>query len=78
MRESAVLLQVDGLHLSIRTGRTAEPMLHGVELDIRRGQVHGLVGESGAGKTLVAKTVLGILPPAARAIATYVLSADTS
>ena len=67
MRENTSLLQIYDLHLSIKNGRATTPMLHGVDLDIRRGQVHGLVGESGAGKTLVAKTVLGILPPAARA-----------
>ncbi len=33
-----------------------------VSLDIRRGEVHGLIGESGSGKTQTAWSVLGLLP----------------
>jgi oligopeptide/dipeptide ABC transporter ATP-binding protein len=35
----------------------------GVDLDIPRGSVVGLVGESGCGKTTIAKTILGLIPP---------------
>ena len=35
-------------------------------LDVGRGQIVGLVGESGAGKSLLQSTVLGILPTSAR------------
>lgn len=37
-------------------------VVHGVSLDIRRGEVHGLIGESGSGKTQTAFAVLGLLP----------------
>lgn len=70
------LLQISDLRVSlggVGYGKAPTTLLHGVDLDIRPGQVHGLVGESGAGKTLVAKTVLGILPPAARVDAGQVL-----
>jgi peptide/nickel transport system permease protein len=42
-------------------GSTTE-VVHGVSLDIRRGEVHGLIGESGSGKTQTAFAVLGLLP----------------
>jgi len=37
-------------------------ILRSISLDVAQGQVHGLVGESGAGKSMIGKAVLGILP----------------
>jgi len=37
--------------------------VNGVDLEIRRGEVMALVGESGCGKTTLAKMLLGLLPP---------------
>lgn len=37
-------------------------VLDGVDLDIREGEIVGLVGETGCGKSITAKTLLGILP----------------
>ena len=37
-------------------------VVHGVDLDLRRGEIHGLVGESGSGKSQIAFSTLGILP----------------
>jgi peptide/nickel transport system permease protein len=37
-------------------------VVHGVDLDVRRGEIHGLVGESGSGKSQIAFSTLGILP----------------
>ncbi len=42
------------------------PILRGVSLDLAAGTVLGLVGESGAGKTMVGKAVLGLQPERAR------------
>lgn len=39
-------------------------ILRDVSLNVRAGQVHGLVGESGAGKSMIGKAVLGTLPRA--------------
>jgi len=46
--------------LWLRIGRTS--VLRGIDLAIRPGEVLGLVGESGAGKTMVGRAVLGIAP----------------
>ena len=56
--------------LSIRNLRIGYPtspdevraVVHGVDLDVRKGEIHGLVGESGSGKSQLAFSVLGILP----------------
>lgn len=49
-------------NLSVRL-RKGPPLLRSVSLDVAAGEVRGLVGESGAGKSMIGKAVLGILPP---------------
>ncbi|WP_207782415.1 ABC transporter ATP-binding protein [Phytoactinopolyspora limicola] len=60
-----------GLHIrSLRVviGRDAgTTILHGIDLDVPRGQVTGLAGESGSGKTITGMSVMGLLPTTARA-----------
>lgn len=55
--QSDVLLSA---HISVRYG-TKAPVLQGVELDVRCGEVLGLVGQSGSGKSTLAMAVLGLL-----------------
>ena len=49
-------------NLSAISDRDRAPILRDVSLEVARGQTCGLVGESGAGKSTVAKAILGILP----------------
>ena len=48
--------------LSARLKGIGVPILRDVSLTVDAGEVHGLVGESGAGKSMIGKAVLGILP----------------
>ncbi|MGM7678895.1 ABC transporter ATP-binding protein [Microbacterium sp. A94] len=57
---TSTALSIRDLHISI--GR---PLVHGISLDLERGRVQGLAGESGSGKTLTSLAVLGLLPPKA-------------
>ena len=50
--------------LTARLRGSSYPILRGVSLNVAPGEVHGLVGESGAGKSIIGKAVLGILPEA--------------
>lgn len=39
-------------------------ILDGLDLDIRRGEILGVIGASGSGKSVLARTILGLLPKA--------------
>ena len=58
----AELLAVRGLRVDFATDRGPAQVLDGMNLDIETGEVVGLVGESGCGKTTLARAILGILP----------------
>jgi peptide/nickel transport system ATP-binding protein len=62
----SALLEIEGLHLELAAPGGAVPILRGVSLTLAAGTVLGLVGESGAGKTMVGKAVLGLQPERAR------------
>jgi peptide/nickel transport system ATP-binding protein len=49
-------------NLSAISDRDRAPILRDVSLEVARGETCGLVGESGAGKSTIAKAILGILP----------------
>jgi ABC-type glutathione transport system ATPase component len=55
--QSAVLLAA---HISVRYGERP-PVLRDVSVEIRRGEVLGLVGQSGSGKSTLAMAILGLL-----------------
>ena len=58
---TAPRLAVEALSaISLRDGN--RPILRRVSLAVATGEVHGLVGESGAGKSTIAKAILGIIP----------------
>ena len=66
---SANLLSVEDLRVVFptATGQT-RTVLRGINLSVKPGEVLGLVGESGAGKTALARSILGV-PPAPGRIA---------
>jgi len=47
-------------------GRRGSPVhaVDGVSLEIQRGEILGLVGESGCGKTTLGRTILNLIAPA--------------
>jgi peptide/nickel transport system ATP-binding protein len=59
------LLEVRGLHVEFHARNGVARAVDGVDLDVRRGEVLALVGESGCGKTTLARTLLGLERPAA-------------
>ncbi|MEV5429521.1 ABC transporter ATP-binding protein [Streptomyces sp. NPDC052701] len=62
----AALLSAQGLHVTF-PGRRGAPLVRavdGVDLDVRAGEIVALVGESGCGKTTLARALLGLVGPA--------------
>ncbi len=59
------LLSVQGLHVAFpgRGGAPPARAVDGVDLDVRRGEIVALVGESGCGKTTLARSLLGLVRP---------------
>lgn len=56
------LLEVKDLRVRYRRGDEYVCALNGLDLDAARGEKLGLVGETGAGKTTLALSILGLLP----------------
>ncbi|GIU99892.1 MAG: dipeptide/oligopeptide/nickel ABC transporter ATP-binding protein [Actinomycetota bacterium] len=59
----ATVLSVRDLTVTYRTQAGPVPAVRGVDLDIHKGEVLGLAGESGCGKSTIANAVLRLLPP---------------
>jgi peptide/nickel transport system ATP-binding protein len=60
------LLEIEDLTVEFDTRAGPVRALDGVSLTIEPGEILGMVGESGAGKSLTGMAVLGLLPPNAR------------
>jgi len=61
------LLQASGLHVQYPGSQgKAIHALNGACLELRQGEVLGLLGESGSGKSTIAKTLLRLLPATAQ------------
>lgn len=43
-----------------------QTLVNDVSLSVRRGEILGLLGESGSGKSMLAKAILGLMPPGVR------------
>lgn len=56
------LLNVSNLYVEYKTDDALVYALNGVDLSVKRGETLGLVGETGAGKTTLAMSILRLLP----------------
>jgi len=49
------MLSIDNLHVSVE----GKPILNGINLDVRAGEVHAIMGPNGAGKSTLANIIAG-------------------
>ena len=59
MTDQPTAISIDALDLSLPQG---QKLLNGITIDIRQGEILGLIGESGAGKSMVGVAIAGTLP----------------
>jgi peptide/nickel transport system ATP-binding protein len=56
-----MILQVRDLHVSFRTEQGMVRAIDGVSFDVNEGEVLGIAGESGSGKTVTLLAVMGLI-----------------
>ncbi len=61
-----VLLEMRGLRIEGQTEEKWQEIVHGIDLTLRRGEVLGLIGESGAGKSTIGIASMGYARPGCR------------
>lgn len=49
---------------NLQKGYNDRPAIHGIDICIHRGEIHGLIGSNGTGKTTLLKCAVGIYQPA--------------
>jgi peptide/nickel transport system ATP-binding protein len=62
--QSTPLLEITGMRTVIQTRRRTLQAVNQVTLSVNRGEILGLVGESGCGKSMTALSIMRLLPPA--------------
>ncbi|MEK7813711.1 MAG: ABC transporter ATP-binding protein [Candidatus Desantisbacteria bacterium] len=60
------LLKVEGLKTHIHTPEGVVRAVDGVDFEINKGEIVGIIGESGCGKSMTALSILQLLPPQAK------------
>jgi len=56
------LLKISNLQLSMKSYEGETQILHGIDLTIKRGEVWGMVGETGSGKSLTGLSISRLIP----------------
>jgi oligopeptide/dipeptide ABC transporter ATP-binding protein len=62
---STTLLEVEALRVTLPVRGGAVTVVDGVDYDVAEGEIFGVAGESGSGKTMSVLALMGLLPPGA-------------
>lgn len=65
-KEQTPILRVDDLSVSFVGGRGTAKILEGIEFTLNSGEILALVGETGCGKSVTAKSLLDLIPQLSR------------
>jgi peptide/nickel transport system ATP-binding protein len=70
------VLRLDDLRITYHTAGGGVPAVQGVDMTVRTGEVVGLAGESGCGKSTIAAAILRLLPPKTKIEGSIVLDGE--
>ena len=65
-KKGEILLEMRGLRIEGQSDEKWHEIVHGVDVTLRRGEVLGLIGESGAGKSTIGIAAMGFARPGCR------------
>jgi len=71
-----MMINVEAAHHTYRHGTVNEPVLHGIDLRVRRGEFVIIMGPSGCGKTTLLN-ILGLMMPPTRASSVRIADRET-
>ncbi len=71
------MLTVEGLTVQFRDRLGVTTAVKDVSLSVAKGEIHGLVGESGAGKSTIGAAIMGLLPAAGDIASGSLMLGDT-
>jgi len=57
------IVKIEDLHVEFSTPRGIVHAVGGINIEIKKGLIYGIVGESGCGKTVTGKAILQLVPP---------------
>ncbi len=72
----STLLEVEALSVHLHRGDRQAAILDRVGFTLEAGSALGIVGESGCGKSVLALSLIGLLPPAMRASGSILLDGE--
>ena len=70
------VLTLDDVHITYHTSGGGVPAVRGVDMAVKAGEVVGLAGESGCGKSTIAAAILRLLPPKTKVEGTILLEGE--
>ena len=70
---SDALLQVKDLTVKFNTPHGKAAAINRLSFDVRKGEIVGIVGESGCGKSLTSRAIMGLLPPSVAEVSGSIL-----
>jgi len=56
------VLEVSGLHVALKFGEAYKWVVRGIDFSLNEGEILGILGESGSGKSVTVKSLLGLIP----------------
>ena len=71
------ILKIENLQIDYKTDLEVVHAVNGVSFDLQKGETLGLVGETGAGKTTTALSILGLLPERTARVNSGVIEFDS-